>query len=76
MSIPLQLEDIKSLRKWGLNLDRVLERCVFCFAETKYWHVTSNTPVCTCCAGEHEESEIPAARTQRSNELKSEEAYA
>ena len=59
MSISVQHEDTAALASWGLGLDRVMERCVFCSTGTRYWHRASNTPVCQGCAETHTECELP-----------------
>lgn len=59
MPIPVEHEDVAGLQTWGLGLDRVLERCVFCGTGTRYWHKLTNNPVCECCAGAKEVSELP-----------------
>jgi len=56
--IPVVHEDVEELKKWGMGLETMLERCVFCRNGTPYWHRESNTPVCECCAETHSVSEI------------------
>jgi len=60
MPIPVEHEDVEELRSWGLGLDRVQERCVFCSAGTRYWHRPTNNAVCECCAGAKDVTELPA----------------
>lgn len=59
MPIPVEHEDVADLQSWGLGLDRVMERCVFCSTGTRYWHKPTNNPVCESCAGLKDISELP-----------------
>ena len=58
MSIRVEHEDIEELRKWGMGLSNIMELCVFCGYETRYWHRPTNTPVCPNCAQWHEPKEL------------------
>jgi hypothetical protein len=60
MSIKVERENLEELKKWGLGLERVHERCVFCRNGTPFWHLPTNNPVCPDCATAHEDSELPA----------------
>lgn len=59
MAIAVEHEDVEALKSWGIGLEKVTERCVFCRTETRHWHLPSNTPVCECCSGEREADELP-----------------
>jgi hypothetical protein len=50
MAIPIEHEDVKDLKKWGMGLDKLVEECHFCGTKTRYWHNRTNTPVCEGCA--------------------------
>lgn len=50
---PETVSDIEELKKWGLGLDKLMERCDFCGVQTRYWHKETNTPVCEGCANVH-----------------------
>ncbi len=34
------------------------EHCYFCNTPTKYWHIPTNQPVCTCCSKNREVNEL------------------
>lgn len=59
MAIAVEQEDVEALKAWGLGLEKVIERCVFCGTGTRYWHLLSNTPVCECCVGARDVEDIP-----------------
>ena len=65
MAIPVVKEDVKSLKAWGLGLERIRERCRFCAAETSLWHRATNQPVCEACAATRNETELPVAPRHR-----------
>jgi hypothetical protein len=50
MSIPVEHEDVEELKKWGLGLEKLMEKCELCNVPTRYWHTATNTPVCQSCA--------------------------
>jgi hypothetical protein len=58
MAIVIAQEDKAELKKWGLGLERYLEKCHFCANPTDTWHMDSNTPVCSKCASTHDRSDI------------------
>ena len=58
-AIPVELEDSAELAGWGLGLERVMERCVFCGTGTRYWHKATNNPVCQCCASIKTVGDLP-----------------
>lgn len=58
MAIPVEHEDVEELKKWGLGLENLIERCFFCDTPTRYWHTATNTPVCEGCAATHRVSEL------------------
>lgn len=56
--IPVQHEDVEELRKWGMGLENLVERCWFCADFTRYWHMPTNNPVCPACAKAHTVGEL------------------
>lgn len=40
-------------------LTQVVEDCIFCEKPTRFWHASSNSPVCPCCAAKVDESHLP-----------------
>lgn len=48
--IKVEHEDTEELRKWGMGLEQLAERCIECRTPTRFWHVASNNPVCPGCA--------------------------
>lgn len=58
-SIPVELEDTAGLADWGIGLEKVMERCVFCGTGTRYWHTATNNPVCQCCAAIKTVADLP-----------------
>ena len=60
MPIQVEHEDVDALRAWGMGLEKTQEECHFCGADTRFWHVATNTPVCRGCAAEHEASDLPS----------------
>jgi hypothetical protein len=58
MSIEVEQENIEELKLWGMGLHLVQEQCYFCGQPTRTWHLLSNTPVCTDCAGTHNRDDI------------------
>lgn len=61
MPIVVEHEDVEALKKWGMGLWKVMERCTFCRIETRYWQKGSNKPVCESCAASKAESDLPAS---------------
>lgn len=61
MTIPIVKEDVEELKKWGLGLEKLIERCHFCGQPTRLWHDASNTPVCGGCASSKSVTDIRAA---------------
>jgi hypothetical protein len=59
--IPVTYEDVEALKQWGMGLEHVLERCIFCRAETRYWHLPTNTSVCEQCATTRTVADLKAA---------------
>jgi hypothetical protein len=57
---PESEQDFEKLRKWGLGLEHLQERCTLCGTETRYWHRPSNSPVCPSCAEKHTVKELRA----------------
>lgn len=53
ISIPVEREDTKELKKWGMGLENMMERCVFCRNPTRYWNKKRNQPCCQACAIRH-----------------------
>ena len=45
-----------------IEIFQVYEECVFCRKTTKFWHETSNTPVCPDCAATHTETDVEKAK--------------
>lgn len=41
---------------------RVYEVCIFCNAETVFWHKKTNSPICPLCAVDHKVSQIKDAK--------------
>jgi hypothetical protein len=58
MAIEIEVEDTEELKKWGLGLHKIKESCHFCKTPTDTWHMASNTPVCSVCAGKYGENDI------------------
>jgi len=56
--IVVEPEDIKELKKWGMNLEKIIEHCVFCSTPTRFWHRETNNPVCQDCASKHSVGEL------------------
>lgn len=69
MPIAVEEEDLESLRRWGMGLERVLEACVFCRRDTSFWHCATNKPVCPKCAATHSVEELPALRASSPQRL-------
>ena len=63
--IRVEHEDVEELKKWGMGLDQILERCALCSTPTRYWHTPSNTPCCQTCAGTHTVAQLKAAQAQK-----------
>lgn len=63
--IPVQHEDVSELAKWGMGLEKIVEKCTFCQAPTRFWHTSSNHPVCEPCAKTHKVGEIPPSPSNR-----------
>ena len=59
MPIEVEHENTDDLKKWEMNLGKIIEKCVFCKEPTRYWSKVANKPVCTHCAEDHSLSEIP-----------------
>ena len=51
--ISIEHEDTEELKKWGLGLENVMERCFFCKAPTRFWNKKANEPCCESCAKTH-----------------------
>lgn len=58
--IPITHENVETLKKWGMGLERVLEHCAFCSTPTRYWHLPTNKVVCESCALIHTVAELRA----------------
>jgi len=63
--IPVWTEDKAELKKWGMGLENMKERCVFCNKPTDTWHENTNNPICTCCAETKKVCDIPEDHGQR-----------
>lgn len=62
MAIPIKHEDVEELKKWGMGLDKVIERCTLCKQPTRFWHERSNNPCCESCAKSHKVADLLRAR--------------
>lgn len=62
MPIPVAHEDAATLKAWGLRLEKEIECCVLCCAQTRTWHLSTNQPVCGACAEAREPADLPARR--------------
>jgi hypothetical protein len=49
MTIPIEHEDAECVRHWPT----LMEQCVFCDVETRWWNRERNKPVCPICAKEY-----------------------
>lgn len=58
MAVEVEHEDMEKLKKWGMGLESIQERCEFCGIATRYWHARTNTPCCQVCAAKKEESDF------------------
>lgn len=64
MPIPIEQEDLASLKAWGLGLEKLSERCVLCSAPTQTWHRPTNQPVCSGCAHVRDVTDLPRKQRQ------------
>jgi len=58
MAIPIEHESAEELKKWGMGLEKLIERCGLCNTPTRYWHDATNTPVCEGCAATRNVSDL------------------
>lgn len=58
MALVVEHEDVEALKKWGMGLWKMMERCTFCSVETRFWHKASNKPVCESCAALKAETDL------------------
>ena len=68
MAIPIEIEDSSELEKWekwGVQIEKIIEDCVFCCKPTRTWHIKTNNPCCEDCASKHTVSELKLAAAQR-----------
>jgi hypothetical protein len=65
MAIKITHEDTEELKKWGLGLEKIIEKCFFCQEPTRYWSKKANKPVCSNCAKERDISELPKKRKKK-----------
>lgn len=54
MAIKVEKESDDTLRGFG----GIMEVCVFCRHQTRYWHTRTNNPVCPDCAPVRKVSEL------------------
>lgn len=61
MAIPLVHEDDLDMSfQEAFNVsESLVEKCFFCDKETRFWHHSSNQPVCHNCAPRHVVADLP-----------------
>ena len=59
MAIEIVHEDTNELKSWGLGLEKIIERCIFCNDPTRYWSRVANKSICQSCAKERFLHELP-----------------
>jgi len=64
MAIPIEHESAEELKKWGMGLEKLIERCGLCNTPTRYWHDATNTPVCEGCAATRNVSDLTRSNAE------------
>lgn len=65
MSIPIEMEDVEELKKWGWGVAEIQEHCIFCNVKTRMWHTPTNNSVCIDCAAVKNVSDMKDARMNK-----------
>jgi len=58
MAVQVKHEDVEELKKWGMDLESVLEKCKFCKVPTRFWYEPKNEPCCPGCAAQRSPSDF------------------
>lgn len=60
-----------SVKDWAF----IIENCIFCDQQSRYWHKESNSPVCLQCAQTRHVHEISLAKKDSYEKFKNKAEY-